>query len=82
MENNHTDEKVRTLLAEILQLPETTIADGLMMKDVDSWDSLKHMELVMLLEQTFNLQFSFDEIVAMQSVREIKRVLKAKEVSG
>jgi len=69
-------EKVENLLAEVLQLPVSTIADDLAMKDVDVWDSLKHMELIVSLEDNFGIQLSFDEIVTMQSVREIKRVLR------
>lgn len=66
---------MESLLAEVLQMPAALVTDDLTMKDVDAWDSLKHMELVVALEQTFDLQLTFDEIVAMQSVREIKRVL-------
>ena len=45
------------------------------MKDLDVWDSLKHMELIAELEREFDLQLSFDEIVTMRSVGDIKRVL-------
>jgi acyl carrier protein len=72
------DEKVESVLAEVLQVPEAEITDGLAMKDVEAWDSLKHMELVVSLEQAFDTQLTFDEIVAMQSVGEIKRVLRAR----
>lgn len=70
------DEKIEGLLAEVLQVPPTTITDELTMKDLDAWDSLKHMELVVSLEQNFDVQLSFDDIVAMQSVGAIKRVLR------
>ncbi|PYS84870.1 MAG: hypothetical protein DMF67_03070 [Acidobacteria bacterium] len=69
------DGKVEGLLAEVLQVPAAKITDDLAMADVDAWDSLKHMELVVALETTFDIQLTFDEIVAMRSVREIKRVL-------
>lgn len=72
------DEKVEGLLADVLQVPAAEITDDLSMKDVEAWDSLKHMELVVSLEQTFGLQLTFDEIVAMQSVGEIKRVMRGK----
>jgi acyl carrier protein len=52
------------------------------MKNVDAWDSLKHMELIVALEQSFDIQLSFDEIVAMQSVSEIKRVLRERGVTS
>ena len=67
--------KVEDLLADVLQIPTEKINDDLAMKDLDAWDSLKHMELIVALEQGFDVQLTFDEIVAMQSVREIKRVL-------
>jgi acyl carrier protein len=67
--------KVEDLLADVLQIPTEKINDDLAMKDLDAWDSLKHMELIVALEQGFDIQLTFDEIVAMQSVREIKRVL-------
>lgn len=70
------DEKVEGLLAEVLQMSAAEITDDLAMKDVDAWDSLKHMELVVSLEQAFDTQLTFDEIVAMQSVGEIKRVMR------
>ena len=63
------------LLAEVLQVPVTSITDELAMKDLEAWDSLKHMELISSLEQRLGTQLTFDEIVAMQSVADIKRVL-------
>ena len=64
------------LVAEVLQVPPATITDELTMQDIDVWDSLRHMELIVSLEETFGLQLSFEEIVTMQSVANIKRVLK------
>ena len=72
--------KVEGVLAEVLQLPPTEITDDLTMKDVEIWDSLKHMELIVALETSFDVQLTFEEIVAMQSVREIKRVLAERSV--
>ena len=69
-------------MSELLLIPAATITDDLAMKDLDVWDSLKHMELIVSLEETFSIQLSFDEIVAMQNVREIKRVLMERGVAG
>ena len=70
------------LLAELLQIPVTKVTADLAMKDLDVWDSLKHMELIASLEQQFELQFSFEEIVSMRSVSDIKRVLSNKGVAA
>ena len=50
------------------------------MQDVDAWDSLTHMELVVSLESAFELELSFDEIVEMNTVEAIKRILVEKGV--
>ena len=71
---------LEVLLATVLQIPATTITDDLAMKDVEAWDSLKHMELILSVEKAFGLELTFDEIVAMQSVHEIKRVLTQRGV--
>ena len=72
--------KVEGVLAEVLQLPPSEITDDLTMKDVEVWDSLKHMELIVALETALEVQLTFEEIVTMQSVREIKRVLAERSV--
>ena len=76
------DATIDTLLANLLQIPAAGITEDLAMKDVDAWDSLKHMELILSLEQNFGIELSFEEIVAMQNVRGIKRVLKQRGVTG
>lgn len=75
------DQRLTVLLAEILQLPAATITDDLAMSKIDVWDSLKHMELIAALEESFSIQLTFEEIVAMQNVCEIKRVLKHRGVA-
>ncbi len=66
------------LIADILLIPLERVTDELTMSEVESWDSLQHMNLIATLEQTFKTEFTFDEIVSMQSVAKIKKVLKGK----
>ena len=73
--------KVEQLLADVLQIPVTEVTDQLAMTDLDVWDSLKHIELIASLEEQLNVQLSFDDIVAMRSVGDIKRVLSSKGVA-
>ena len=75
------DQRVTGLLAEILQIPAATITDDLAMAKMDVWDSLRHMELIAALEESFSIQLTFDDIVAMQNVCEIKRVLRHRGVA-
>ena len=67
--------KVMKLVADILKMHIEEISDDLSMKDVEVWNSLKHMELVVSIEEVFGIELTFDEIVAMLTVRGIKEVL-------
>jgi acyl carrier protein len=73
--------KLHNLIAETLHISLEKINDELTMTDVEAWDSLQHMSLIASLEQTFGVEFTFDEIVTMRSVAEIKRVLRGKGVA-
>lgn len=68
-------------LADLLQIPVAEVTDELAMTDLEVWDSLKHMELIASLEEQLGIQLSFDEIVTMRSVGDIKRVLNGKGVT-
>jgi len=73
--------KLNELIASVLHLPVNSIVDPLTMSEVETWDSLQHMNLIASLEQEFGVEFTFEEIVSMQSVTIIKQVLRGKGVA-
>ncbi|HWK33329.1 MAG TPA: acyl carrier protein [Hyphomicrobium sp.] len=44
--------------------------------DVDRWDSLQHIALVQAIETTFGIKLSMDEMMEIQSVGDIERILR------
>jgi acyl carrier protein len=72
------ESKVAKILAGVLNMPPEAIVDELAMSDVEAWDSLKHMEMIVAFEQAYHVEFTFDEIVAMRNVAAIRHVLQAK----
>ncbi|MGA3086469.1 MAG: acyl carrier protein [Thermodesulfobacteriota bacterium] len=75
------EQKLKRIIANVLNIREDEIDDDSSMETVESWDSLKHIELVVSLEEEFEIsQLSTDEIVEMISVAEIKRTLRNKGV--
>ena len=74
------NEKLVTVLAGVFGLREDQIAPGLIKDDVGSWDSLKQMDLVVSIEQSFAVSLEISDIVRMDSVAAIMEVLQAKGV--
>ena len=46
--------------------------------DVDGWDSMGHITLVNSLEEEFQVSFDVDELMAMENVKEIVRIVGGK----
>lgn len=46
-----------------------------------TWDSLKHVQLVLMLEEQFGIQFSEEEMAALSSADEIVRAVEAKNAA-
>jgi amino acid adenylation domain-containing protein len=76
------DERLVGVWTSVLAIPMGRVADDLDMREVEGWDSLKHMELIAALEETFQREFTVDEIVAMRSLRAIKRIVAGRSASG
>lgn len=43
---------------------------------IEAWDSLKHMNLILALEESLNVQFTDEQIVEMLSMELILAVLR------
>ncbi|MFZ1084440.1 MAG: acyl carrier protein, partial [Terracidiphilus sp.] len=47
-------------------------------KDVDGWDSLAHIRLILTIEKTFKIKFSTSEIGKLENVGDLVAIIKAK----
>jgi acyl carrier protein len=59
-----------------IELRSVTIETG--PGDIPQWDSLGHMALIASLGSEFGISFDVDDIMAMENVKEILRILKSK----
>jgi acyl carrier protein len=46
-----------------------------------TWDSLKHVELILMLEEHFGVRFSEEEMAALHSSDEIVRAIEEKSAA-
>ena len=46
--------------------------------DVPAWDSVGHLDLASRLERVFGVSFDVDDLMEMESVREIVRIVNSK----
>lgn len=74
--------KVFKIVGQIMQVPANQLNEESSPDTVEKWDSLKHMNLILALEEEFNIQFTDTEIVEMLSVGLILEALENKDTTG
>ena len=78
---SETEQRLKKVFARILGVNEDVINDETSMANTVSWDSLKHMELIVALEEEFKTQkFAIADIVTMTSIPVVKDILRNKGI--
>lgn len=67
-----------TLLSTMLAVPRDRLDRASSRETVPQWDSLKHMHLMLELEDAFGIEFDDDEIAGLASAEALLDALAAK----
>lgn len=68
--------EIKQVLADVFDVDVKTIDDTSSVDTVESWDSLKHLNLVLALEGKFNISLNEEQTVQILSYPLIKVVLE------
>ena len=69
-------EKIKDVMRRVFHLD--TIGDDFSQRDCAKWDSLNHLNLVVELEEAFDVSFEPEEIAEMKSLDAIENLLNQK----
>lgn len=69
---------VEEIVMTILELDSIDDSINVSMTGIESWDSLKQINIVLALEDEFKLSFSDEEILRMTSLQEILHVMNTR----
>jgi acyl carrier protein len=70
--------QVRTAFQSALGINPETITIDTTPDDIPAWDSFGHVELAFSLESVFGLSLDADDLMDMENVKEICRVVQSK----
>lgn len=71
-------EKVQEIMADIFDLDDLTITRETIADDIEEWDSLSHIRLMVAIEREFGIKFSNAEIENLGNVGELLDLIAAK----
>jgi len=71
---------VQEVFREVFEQPTLDIHAQMTAKDVKDWDSFNHINLIVALEDRFDVVFSTEEIAGMGAVNDLITSLRQKGV--
>ena len=74
-------ERLRHVIAQTLNVAPANITEASTHEDIPGWDSLGHVNLMMALEQTFDVYLEVEDFPGLDSVPAILTYLKERGVA-
>ncbi len=71
------EDRIKNVMSAVFEIPVDQITENSSPDSIESWDSLRHMNMVVAFEEEFGVEFTDDEIVEMMNYLLIKKILKA-----
>ena len=68
---SETLNKLESIFAEVLELNEITLEVGDTADDIEGWDSLNHIYIVVEIEKQFGIKFKSQQILVWKNVGDI-----------
>lgn len=60
---NEVLEKINEVFRNIFEKENLVISEDTSADDIEGWDSLQHVKILVMLEQEFHVEFDIDEII-------------------
>ena len=79
--NDNEMEKIKKIFTEVMGLsliPEDFL--DLKMSDIEEWDSLANMNLLMEIESVYDIRFSIEEMTKLNSIADITKTVSEKVI--
>ena len=75
MNEEKIDKELEIIMKDVFQIKKINLEANML--EIPEWDSLKHIQLIMTIEEKFNITIDFTDSIEMTSIPIIKnKILK------
>ena len=78
MERSEIFKKLDEIFCDVLDLDEVELTDESRADDIEEWDSLSHIQLIVAIEKEFGIKFTSLEIMKWKNVGEMVDTILSK----
>ena len=71
-------DKVQDIFRDVFDDETLTISDQTNSDEIDDWDSLEHISLIVSIEKEFSMKFDIKEVNKLENVGEMIDLIKRK----
>jgi acyl carrier protein len=71
-------EQLTDIMRDVLEDESIHLTPELTAKDVDGWDSLAHIRMLLTVEKTFGIKFSTSEISRLQNIGDLVSLIRSR----
>lgn len=70
--------EIKDFVANFFNIPPSSITNesGIARGDIEGWDSLSHLNLILAIEENYKIQFDMDEIFTLNTFEKIEKAVK------
>lgn len=68
--------KIIDIISDILNIKKKEISNKTSMKNIEQWDSLKQMQIIMAIEDEFNIKFNEYNLSNANSVEKLLKTIQ------
>ncbi len=73
--------KIKEIMSIVFGIDIALISDDASPDNIPNWESLNHMNLIVALEEEFDIEFTDDQIVEILNYKLLKSILEEHEIT-
>ena len=68
-------EQLFELIEDIFEIDKGDYSENTIINQIETWDSLKHMEFIVSLEDLFNIDLTGNEIAELRTIKDVMKLI-------
>ena len=76
--DNNIKHRIKNIMSAVFEMSVDEIDENSSPDNIESWDSINHMKIVVAMEEEFNVQFTDADIIELINMKLIMAVLLEK----
>jgi acyl carrier protein len=80
MSSPQTLEQIRQVMEDVFDIDDLALSESTTADDIEEWDSLSHIRLIVALERKFKIKFKNSELEGLMNVGDLVRVVDSKKI--